>query len=613
VPPSQGFGQIRILAAFLFAAFAAGLPAAAQQGQMQGQARAPNAVRLQLKWYHQFQFAGYYIALEKGWYAEEGLSVSIVEADASTRVNRELAEGRAEYGVNASDTLLDRAAGVDLVALGAIFQHSPLVVLATAPDIKAPDSLAGKSIMVSEGADTEVLSMLLNESVRLDSVRIVEHSWRLDDLTEGRVDAITAYSTNEALVLKERGIPFTMIRPLVYGIDFYGDCLIATGKEVRDHPERASAFLRASLRGWEYAMDNKEEAARLIVSRYSQKKSYDQLMAEAMAMDELIVHRFIPLGAMNPGRWRHIADTYARLGVLPLDFNLEGFIYDPDNHEAETRYLRRLSLWFGGAAFLIGAASLALFAFNRRLAHEVKARTISLVELNSALQAEIAERLAKERALAASIDEKSILLRELHHRVKNNLQVIMSLISMEMDKKPGAEAMNQLKQIRGRVYSMALVHERLYEQGDLAAVDAASYLSTLTNEVIQLFTRPELYMNVNFDIEQVKLPIEQAIPLGLIIGELVSNSMKHAFSGQERGTVSISLRERAGNCTVEVKDDGRGMAPAAERKTDYNLRGGLGLVLVEALAHQLGGSLGRGVGEGYSTLIVFPLRREQIP
>jgi len=156
-----------------------------------------------------------------------------------------------------------------------------------------------------------------------------------------------------------------------------------------------------------------------------------------------------------------------------------------------------------------------------------------------------------------------------------------------------------------------LVHERLYEQSDLAAVDAATYLSSLTNEVVQLFTRPELCMSVGFDIEHVKLPIEQAIPLGLIIGELVSNSMKHAFSGRESGSVSISLRERSGSCTVEVKDDGRGMAPAVQRETGPSLQGGLGLVLVEALAHQLGGSLGRGGGEGYSTLIVFPLRKEQ--
>jgi two-component sensor histidine kinase/ABC-type nitrate/sulfonate/bicarbonate transport system substrate-binding protein len=581
--------------------------ASAAVGSLCGEAAAPRrleTVALQLKWRHQFQFAGYYMAKEKGYYRDAGLEVEIREADPSIQYTDEVVSGRAQYGINNTDLLIDRVSrGKKVVVLGVLFQHSPNVLLSLAKSrFESPQDFVGRRVMISPDAEAEILSMFSSESIPRDRIDFVPHSWNLDDLVEGRIDAISAYSTNETIALSSRGIAYSAIKPITYGIDFYGDCLFTSEAEVRAHPKRAAAFLAASLKGWDYALDHVEEACDLILAKYSKEKPKEALLAEAKAMDELIVHKLVPVGFMNPGRWRHIGDTYAALGAIPANYKLDGLLFDPNAPRISPR-----ALWLA-VALLSAAMAVALLyililrTFNSRLSSLVAARTTVLEERTRALSDEIGERKKKEAIIQESLAEKEVLLREVHHRVKNNLQVIASIVSLQLADIEDPAVAGLLANVKNRILSMALVHEQLYSRKFLTSIDMEEYLRYLVDETIHSYQRPGLSVAATIEAAGVVLPIDQANPLGLIVGELVTNSMKHAFAGRAEGRIGVELRKEEGRYLLRISDDGPGKANPQPKRSGS----GIGLMLVEALCEQLGGVQSESSGAGCSIDISFP-------
>ena len=340
-------------------------------------------IRLQLKWRHQFQFAGYYAAVAQGFFREEGLEVEIVEGAPGLAPASRLISGEAEFAVDSPAILIRRHEGSPLVALAAIFQHSPNVLMTLQNSgFKTPHDLRGKRIMLTPATDPECLSMLVGEGITLENLESVPHSWNIDDLVANRVDAMSVYLTNEPYLMQERGVAATFIKPINYGIDFYGDCLATTEVQVREHPERVESFLRAVRLGWLYAMANPVETAGLIRSRYAPDASLDKLLFEAKAMRELVLPDLVEIGHMNPARWRRIAETYVQMGMLPGDYSLSGFIYSElkeDLRASKQRDIHR-SIAILVAVLLLGSGVAAmLFIFNARLSRQVQERTASLV------------------------------------------------------------------------------------------------------------------------------------------------------------------------------------------------------------------------------------------
>lgn len=325
-------------------------------------AQAADKVVLQLKWTHAFQFAGYYAALEKGFYREVGLDVEIREAQPGLDPLSEVLAGRAEYGVGTSSLLLARSAGQPVVALAVIFQHSPQVVLAREQTAtQGIHSLIGKRLMIEPQSD-ELLAYLDQAGVPLGRIEQVPHSFDPQDLIEGRVDAITAYVTNEPYHLERAGVPFHVYTPRSVGIDFYGDNLFTTERELKAHPGRVRAMREASLRGWRYAMDNPEEVIDLIMEKYSRDHPRDFYRFEWRHMQPLLLPDLIEIGYMNPGRWRHIADTYARMGLMPEDFSLKGFLYAVD-YKADLKGLYAVLALLG----VVSVVALYIHRVNRQL------------------------------------------------------------------------------------------------------------------------------------------------------------------------------------------------------------------------------------------------------
>lgn len=331
-------------------------------------AHAQDVITLQLKWSHAFQFAGYYAAKEKGYYREAGLDVVIQEATPGADPIKIVLGGKAQYGVGNSSLLLARNSGQPVVVLAAIFQHSPVVLIARRQGpVQSIHNLAGKRLMIEPQSD-ELLAYLKQEGIPLESITQIEHSFNPQDLIDGKVDAISAYVTNEPFFLDRAGIAYHTYTPRSVGIDFYGDNLFTTEQELRKNPARAEAMRVASLRGWQYAMAHPEEIADLIVAKYSQQDERELYLFEAKRMAALMRTDLIEIGYMNPGRWRHIANTYADIGLMSKDFSLDGFIYNAKSERDLT--------WFLIACILLAIVSGVTFyihRINRHLSHALVA------------------------------------------------------------------------------------------------------------------------------------------------------------------------------------------------------------------------------------------------
>ncbi len=325
-------------------------------------------IHLQLRWHHQFQFAGYYAALEKGYYKAAGLDVIIHEGTPDKKPVQEVVQGHAQYGEANSELLLERLRGAPLVALAAIYQHSPSVLIARKDaEISSPDDLVGKKVMLLDNVvDADFVAMFNNEGIDISRLHIIPSSYQIGDLVDGKVDAFNSYLSNEPYFLKQQGVEFTVLNPRNYGIDFYSDILFTTENELKQHPERVKAFRQASLEGWYYAMDHPQEIIDLLLNKYHASKSRDHLEFEADAIRSLIIPDVIDLGHMNPWRWRHMAETFIKAGMVENDKFLQGFSYEPDPKADKEKLLRYVKIAVT-ITLLTGIVALALLTAYRSL------------------------------------------------------------------------------------------------------------------------------------------------------------------------------------------------------------------------------------------------------
>src|SRR5258705_1395651 len=322
-------------------------------------AAAFDQVSMQLKWKHQFQFAGYYQALEQGFYRNAGLDVTIREGGPGIDAAETVASGKADFGVCSAGVLRDWGAGRRLVVLAAIFQRSAAVILvARRADISSVADLRGRTLMDTPGSD-EIAAMLKREGIDYQALPRVAHEGTQRDLLAGRADAMIAYSTNEPFVLEQLGAAYRTFSPAASGIDFYGDNLCTSEAEVESHADRVAAFRAASVKGWAYALAHKEATVDLILRGYSAKKSREALLFEAEQTEILVGRDPARIGEQDPARWRSIAATYRQLGLLTDDTLPAALIWD-GNDGSLRRWLIALLLVTAGLAIA------ALVAYRRR-------------------------------------------------------------------------------------------------------------------------------------------------------------------------------------------------------------------------------------------------------
>ncbi len=239
---------------------------------------------------------------------------------------------------------------------------------------------------------------------------------------------------------------------------------------------------------------------------------------------------------------------------------------------------------------------------KRELEKRVEERTSALAEANRQLMREIMEKNRAHERIQESLEEKIILIKEIHHRVKNNLQVISSLLNLQSAYIKNIEARELFGDSRNRIRSMALVYEKLYQSKNLNEIKYRDYISSLTGELAQLYGIEPNRISIAYGIDDVSIKIDPAILCGLIINELVSNSFKHAFPGEKKGEVFIGFKKNGNNYLMTIKDNGIGFP------IDFELvqTSKLGLLLVRSLSEQLHGSLEVNYRNSTEYCISFP-------
>ena len=201
----------------------------------------------------------------------------------------------------------------------------------------------------------------------------------------------------------------------------------------------------------------------------------------------------------------------------------------------------------------------------------------------SCIAYDITERKEIDRAIRLALKEKEILLKEVHHRVKINLQVISSLMSLQKSFVKDPTLVQVLEESQSRISTMSYIHESLYRHTDFSSISFADYLQRLSTNLIHSYSTPDCEVTLQSAFEDVYLTLDQAIPSGLIVNELVSNSLKYAFKGRKRGVVFLRVAKIEGNIEIEVRDDGVGLPD----DFSLNKNESLGLYLIQALSEQL--------------------------
>ena len=373
---------------------------------------ASEKIVVQLKWVNQFQFAGYYAALEKGFYKEAGLDVILrpngYNGSFVSPVDA-VVSGDAQFGISNSGLVLDYLNGKPVVALAATLQHSAVSWLVLEKSgIRSIHDMVNKRLMtvfpLSESL--ELLEPFRAEGIDPKKLHLTQTIFDLQPLIDGKIDAYDAYVTNEPFLLEQKGIPYRIIDPRTYGIDFYGDVLFTSQAELQNNPERVEAFRKASMDGWRYAMAHPDEIIDLIVNKYAPQKSREHLRFEARAMWNLMQPDIIEIGHMNPGRWLRIAEIMTEHNRIIDDKILDSFIYTPDNYQQNLlRYLQIATITSVIALLLAGIASW-IYRTNRRLVREIAARQSAEEQLRHLSETDALTGLANRRAFDQQLNKE---------------------------------------------------------------------------------------------------------------------------------------------------------------------------------------------------------------
>jgi NitT/TauT family transport system substrate-binding protein len=285
----------------------------------------PDEVTLQLFWYHQAEFAGFYVADQQGYYAEEGLEVTLLPRPGpGTDISAPLIDGTAEFGVNTGAGLVAaRSQGLPITAIATIHRRYPLVFMTLAGSgITRPHDFPGHTVrtLAPGGSAVAFRAMMTRLGLDPDSVQAIDIGYDLSPFLAGEVDIWPAYMTNEVLTARQQGYEVNLILPDDYGVHLYGDTLVTTDQLIQENPDLVLRFLRATLRGWQWAVENPAEAGPLAL-KYDPDLDADHQVAQMEAYVPLIHTGEDHVGWMRAEVWQGICDILAEQGLLaePLD------------------------------------------------------------------------------------------------------------------------------------------------------------------------------------------------------------------------------------------------------------------------------------------------------
>ena len=293
-------------------------------------------VSLQLEWKHQFEFAGFYAAVEKGYYKDIGLEVEIREFHEGIDITQEVLSGNATFGISSSALILEKLNKKPVVLIASYFKQNALA-LVTKPHIKTPSDLKNKKIMAVdwEMEHTSLGVILKDAGINQDDYTLVNHDFTIDKFVSGEVDAMSVFITSQPYELDKLGIKYNILNPANFGIYSYDVELFTSEKVMNSNLDKVKNFVEATNKGWEYAFKNKEEIVDLIYDKYTQKKTKESLLFEAIQTEKIFKTNVFKIGAIAPELIKLNADMYTNLGLVNKDYDinfiLENYYFDINN------------------------------------------------------------------------------------------------------------------------------------------------------------------------------------------------------------------------------------------------------------------------------------------
>lgn len=357
-------------------------------------------VTLQLRWQHQYQFAGYYMAKWNGYYEEEGLDVDIRSAftkEGVVQSTEEVLLNRADFGVGSSDILIAEDRGMSLKLIASFFQKSPVEYYAlestainSALDLPQLDVARRQNDLL----DIEYQVILQQEGMNTEAntYMVLERDFTLEDLTSGRFDIVPGYLGKIPYFAAQKNISLKRINAHQYGIDFYGDTLFTSSRLADENPLLVERFRRASIKGWLYALEHPEEVAKLISKEYpvlnmGADAELEFNLQQAKEVQALMLYPDVEIGNMNPFRWKKMASTLKLLGITESQANIDNLIFN---------YERLKQVHFERTVRMVGIIVLIMLLFSGL------ALVVYLKWRNKTLQQEVAYRKTLQHHLKLS-------------------------------------------------------------------------------------------------------------------------------------------------------------------------------------------------------------------
>ena len=297
-------------------------------------------ITIQLDWLHQFQFAGYYIAKEKGYFANENIDITIKEFSFGLDLVENVLTNKNIYSVGKSSLIIEKLNGKKISLINAIYHDSPLVLISlkNKKNNYPLQDLENKKVMLTTDAisSASIISMLKSQNVQFDKINFIPHSFKLEDLILGNTDAMGSYLSNEPYILSKKNIKFNIFNPKDYGFNFYGGLLFTSEDEVNNNLNRVKKINQAALKGWSYAFENIEETARIIFKKYNtQNKSLEALIYEGLVLKKLSKYTSGLLGNISEDKIHELKRLYLLLGLVKKDSQnstLDNFIFRDEVH-----------------------------------------------------------------------------------------------------------------------------------------------------------------------------------------------------------------------------------------------------------------------------------------
>ena len=411
-------------------------------------------ITLQLRWIPQFQFAGYYMAQAKKFYAEEGLDVTIIPGSGNrTQVTEEVLSGRADFGIGNSGLAISSMKNLPVTVVADIFQRSG-AVLVTKPEFEHSLSQIQQERLAIRNIQDNPEFYGIFEKVgitpnTMQHTRTANNGY--EEFLSNQVDAFNAYAGNEIYLLQKNNTPHVVIDPQSYGISFYGDTIFTHSDFAKNNPDLVSRFVRATIKGWIYALDHIPETVQFLHNGPAAHKSVEHLLFEAKSVNDLIMSEIVPVGQINPKRWEQIASAYKQLNLAEKNATLmPGFFLSHWQHRSNN-----ITYWSIGTIIFIVLLIIVLGNFwFIRLSRRLKK---ALIEKNESLA--LIEQMANHDQLTGLPNRRLLydrIERAIIHAKRNKSQLGVCVIDLNGFKRVNDECGHQagdqvLKEVANRL------------------------------------------------------------------------------------------------------------------------------------------------------------------